>query len=89
MPLKVSYDPGRPNRTWVTDLGGDRGDDMLYGLSGSTCCLQIFCLPVSVGLAAVGRRATGGWRYWPGAHYALPCLLQAGCLFLAQFTIGF
>ena len=69
-PLKVSYDPQRPDRTWITDLGGVRHGLGIHHLSWAAIFFQGFLLFIFHGAPANSRQLYGRDPWWIDLHRA-------------------
>jgi hypothetical protein len=76
-PLKVSYDPQHPARTWITDLGGGRHGFNIHSLSALAVFLQGFILYLFHGVPAGYRQMYGRDPWWINLHRAYPIMVEA------------
>jgi hypothetical protein len=81
-PLKVSYDPQRPDRTWITDMGGVRHGLGIHALSRAAILLQGFILFIFHSAPAGFRQVYGRDPWWIDLHRAFPLMAEAVILTL-------
>ncbi|MCI0682590.1 MAG: DUF5353 domain-containing protein [Gemmataceae bacterium] len=85
-PLKVSYDPQHPARTWITDLGGGRHGFLIHSLSALAVLLQGFTLFLFHGVPGSLARMYGRDPWWIDLHRAYPIMVEALVLAMIGFV---
>jgi hypothetical protein len=76
-PVKISYDPQRPARVWLTGLGGRYHGWNIHILSNLFIFMQIHGLLIFFALLASYRQQRGHNPWWLGLHKVLPFVVQA------------
>jgi len=76
-PVKISYDPERPARAWLTGLGGRYHGWSIHILSNLFVFMQLLSLFVFFALLASYRQQRGHNPWWLGLHKAFPFVVQA------------
>jgi hypothetical protein len=84
-PLKVSYDPQQPARTWITDLGGGRHGFRIHSLSALAVLLQGAILFLFHGVPGDLATMYGRDPWWIDLHRVYPLMVEA----IAVAMIGF
>jgi hypothetical protein len=80
--VKISYDPDRPTRVWLTGLAGRYHGWNVHVLSNLFVFMQLLGLLIFLALVANYRHKRGHNPCWLDLHKAFPLLIQAAGLAL-------
>ena len=81
-PVKISYDPERLARVWLTGLGGRYHGLSIHILSNLFVFMQVVGLLIFLGVLASYRQRHEHNPWWLGLHKAFPLMVQATGLML-------